>query len=92
LSKWSKVDIRYRGVFKTLRKVPQFTKGLFENDTTGELSSLSSSSSSSKKNKFDFEEAAKAQGQVVYALLEEILIALKIRREAGGLKEYFYLR
>ncbi|KAL2796461.1 hypothetical protein BJX66DRAFT_335957 [Aspergillus keveii] len=92
LSKWSKVDIRYRGVFKTLRKVPQFTKGLFENDTAGELSSLSSSSSSSKKNKFDFEEAAKAQGQVVYALLEEILVALKIRREAGGLKEYFYLR
>ncbi|KAJ0422597.1 hypothetical protein BJY00DRAFT_310968 [Aspergillus carlsbadensis] len=93
LSKWSKVDIRYRGVFKTLRKVPQFTKGLFEDDTIGELSNMPSSSSSPlKKNKFDFEEAAKAQGQVIYALLDEIVVALKIRREAGGLKEYFFLR
>ncbi|CEL02368.1 hypothetical protein ASPCAL03539 [Aspergillus calidoustus] len=93
LGKWSKVDIRYRGVFKTLRKVPQFTKGLFEDDTTGDLSNVTSSSSPfSKKDKFDFEEAAKAQGQVVYALLDEILVALKIRRDAGGLKEYFFLR
>jgi hypothetical protein len=87
------VDIRYRGVFKTLRKVPQFTKGLFEDDTMGDLSNVTSSSSSfSKKDKFDFEEAAKGQGQVVYALLDEILVALKIRRDAGGLKEYFFLR
>ncbi|KAL3460510.1 hypothetical protein BJX64DRAFT_300605 [Aspergillus heterothallicus] len=92
LSKWSKVDIRYRGVFKTLRKVPQFTKGLFENDHEGRMTSNLSSSSSSRKKKFNFEEAAKAQGHVVYALLDEILVALKVQREAGSQNEYFFLR
>ncbi|KAL2838360.1 hypothetical protein BJY01DRAFT_250976 [Aspergillus pseudoustus] len=90
LSKWSKVDIRYRGVFKTLRKVPQFTKGLFEDDPEGHMAKVSSSSSSRKK--FNFEEAAQAQGQVVYALLDDILVALKIRREAGDQGECFFLR
>jgi hypothetical protein len=81
LSKWSKVDIRFRGVYKTLKKVPPFVNGLFESDS-GKMNSL----------KGDFDEAAKAQGQVVYALLDEVLNMLKIRREAEGYREYFYLR
>ncbi|KAE8362677.1 hypothetical protein BDV27DRAFT_146747 [Aspergillus caelatus] len=32
LNRWSKVDIRFRGVFKTLKKVPLFRKGLYEDD------------------------------------------------------------
>ncbi|KAE8373768.1 hypothetical protein BDV26DRAFT_284843 [Aspergillus bertholletiae] len=32
LNRWSTVDIRFRGVFKTLKKVPLFPKGLFEDD------------------------------------------------------------
>ncbi|KAL2810878.1 hypothetical protein BJX63DRAFT_433842 [Aspergillus granulosus] len=88
LDRWPKMDTRYQGVFKALRKVPQFTKGLFENDTKGRMASESSSS----KKKFNFEAAAEAQGQVVYALLDEILAALKTRPEAGSQKGLFFLR
>ncbi|KAL2832441.1 hypothetical protein BDW59DRAFT_157270 [Aspergillus cavernicola] len=84
LSKWSRVDIRFRGVFKTLKKVPPFTRGLFESDS-GRMASSASS-------KLDFEEAVKAQGQVVYALMDEILNMLRIRRETESHREYFYLR
>ncbi|KAL5335148.1 hypothetical protein BJX70DRAFT_401854 [Aspergillus crustosus] len=80
-NKWSKFDIRFRGVFKTLKKVPSFTHGLFEGDS-GKLAS----------SKGNFEEAAKAQGQVVYALLDEVLNMLKIQREAEDHRVYFYLR
>ncbi|KAL4877318.1 hypothetical protein BJY04DRAFT_230807 [Aspergillus karnatakaensis] len=81
LSKWSKVDIRFRGVFKTLKNVPSFTKGLFEHES-GHMSS----------SKGDFEKAVTAQGQVVYALLEEVLNMLQIKREAEDHTKFFFLR
>ncbi|KAL4902812.1 hypothetical protein BDW74DRAFT_180511 [Aspergillus multicolor] len=124
IGKWSKVDIRYRGVFKTLKNVPNFSDGLFGAFTTdatsasaadeqecgsftgqtgsesrpasgsGSFSGLSSSKSSkrSSSSKVDFEEAVKAQGQVVYALLDEVLMMLRIKREAEDHREVFFLR
>ncbi|KAF7586347.1 hypothetical protein BBP40_009043 [Aspergillus hancockii] len=83
LSKWSKVDIRFRGVYKTLKKVPPFRKGLYEDDE-GQLPG--------SEWEFDFEEASRAQGQVIYALMDDILRALKIRRETDDDQSYFCLR
>ncbi|KAL4918645.1 hypothetical protein BDW62DRAFT_210271 [Aspergillus aurantiobrunneus] len=85
INKWSKVDIRFRGVFKTLKKVPPFANGLFDGDSSGRMVSRSSS-------RMDFDEAVKAQGQVVYALFDEILNMLKIRREAESHQQCFFLR
>ncbi|KAL3475279.1 hypothetical protein BJX99DRAFT_259569 [Aspergillus californicus] len=82
LTKWSKVDIRFRGVFKTLKNAPPFTKGLFENNN-GQMASSA---------KIDFEEAVKAQAQVVYALMDEILNLLEIHREMESFREFFHLR
>ncbi|KAI9372736.1 hypothetical protein BJX61DRAFT_552678 [Aspergillus egyptiacus] len=81
LNKWSKVDIRFRGVFQTLKKVPLFAKGLFENDG-GKMTS----------SKVDLADAVKQQGNVVYALLDEILDMLKLKREMNCHQKYFYLR
>ncbi|KAL4993484.1 hypothetical protein BDV10DRAFT_199551 [Aspergillus recurvatus] len=117
IGKWSKVDIRYRGMFKTLKKVPVFSGGLFGSSTSGISSATDehedgstggrmstdsrsgwgsgSSLTSSSKNpssKVDFEEAVKAQGQVVYTLLDEVLNMLRIKREAESHREVFYLR
>ncbi|PLN76962.1 hypothetical protein BDW42DRAFT_196850 [Aspergillus taichungensis] len=79
LNRWSTVDTRFRGVYKTLKKVPaQFASGIYE-DGSPEQSSSSSSSSS----RINFTEAAKAQGQVVYALLHEILDMMRIGRRMG---------
>ncbi|KAL4932316.1 uncharacterized protein BDV17DRAFT_287845 [Aspergillus undulatus] len=119
INKWSKVDIRYRGVFKTLKKVPPFEAGLFDVYTltsvpTSTLAPVpgegagagckgtgagsghgrfrSGSGSSSRSSRFDFEEAVKAQGQVVYALLDEVFNMLKITREADDHRVVFFLR
>ena len=79
LNRWSTVDTRFRGVYKTLKKVPaQFAGGIYED---GSHEQLSSSSSSSRIN---FTNAAKAQGQIVYALLHEILDMMRIGRRKGG--------
>ncbi|KAF9892232.1 hypothetical protein FE257_002009 [Aspergillus nanangensis] len=78
LDRWSKVDIRFRGVFKTLQKTPKFNKGLYEGDLETDLEG--------------FGDAARAQGKVVYALLEDISQALDIRREANDERYYFHLR
>ncbi|OOO03853.1 hypothetical protein OAory_01022640 [Aspergillus oryzae] len=83
LNRWSKVDIRFRGVFKTLKKVPLFRKGLYEDDV-GHWGPPA--------REYDFASAARAQGQVVYALLDEVLDALKITRETESDESYFYLR
>ncbi|KAL4937649.1 hypothetical protein BDV06DRAFT_215714 [Aspergillus oleicola] len=113
ISKWSKADIRFRGVFKTLKKVPPFTNGLF--DTLTPLSALSSGSvfnsadgpstigpgrfrsgsdsrRSSRSSRYDFDEAVKVQGQVVYALLDEVLNMLDLRREAEDHRKWFMLK
>ncbi|KAE8387600.1 hypothetical protein BDV23DRAFT_174517 [Aspergillus alliaceus] len=83
LNKWSEVDIRFRGVYKTLKKVPPFRKGLYEDD----MDNLAPPA-----RDFDFDFAARAQGQVVYALLDEILRALKILRQTEDNRSYFCLR
>ncbi|KAE8352442.1 hypothetical protein BDV28DRAFT_157904 [Aspergillus coremiiformis] len=83
LNRWSEVDIRFRGVYKTLKKVPPFTNGLYE-DETGGLGPVT--------REFDFDHAARAQGQVVYALLDEVLGGLKILRETDDSESYFCLR
>ncbi|KAL2866872.1 uncharacterized protein BJX67DRAFT_381503 [Aspergillus lucknowensis] len=85
LNKWSKVDIRFRGVFKTLKKVPPFLMGVFETDGSGQMASGTPSS-------FDFDDASKAQDQAVYALMDEICGMLKIKREAESHREHFFLR
>ena len=64
-----------------LKNVPaQFTSGIYEDGSHEQLSSSSSSSSS----RINFTDAAKAQGQVMYALLHEILDMMRIRRRKGG--------
>ncbi|PWY64067.1 hypothetical protein BO70DRAFT_208281 [Aspergillus heteromorphus CBS 117.55] len=81
--KWSKVDIRFRGVFKSLKKVPQFEDGVYE-ENGGNVKSLPTGMS--------FKDSAKAQSWVVYALLDEILNLLDIRQESEDEHQYFYLR
>ncbi|KAE8397207.1 hypothetical protein BDV37DRAFT_289627 [Aspergillus pseudonomiae] len=83
LNRWSTVDIRFRGVFKTLKKVPLFRKGLYEDDA---------GHGDPPARGYDFATAVRAQGQVVYALLDEILGALSITRETEDPESYFYLR
>ncbi|KAL4976579.1 hypothetical protein BDW66DRAFT_150935 [Aspergillus desertorum] len=117
IGRWSRVDIRYRGVFKTLKKVPTFSGGLFGDSTSGITSAThehenrspggrmstdsrsgwgsgsgSASSSKSSLPKLDFEKAVKSQGQVVYALLDEVLDMLRIKRETESHREVFFLR
>lgn len=70
-------------MFKTLKKVPLFRKGLYEDDV-GHWGPPA--------REYDFASAARAQGQVVYALLDEVLDALKITRETESDESYFYLR
>lgn len=78
LEEWSKVDIRYRGVFKTLKKVPRFSKALWDGGCESCQPELDS-------------KTPRAQGQVVYALLNEIgnMLALERRTVNGGI---FFLR
>ncbi|KAJ5309107.1 hypothetical protein N7508_004486 [Penicillium antarcticum] len=77
LDEWSPVDMRYRGVFKTLAKVPLFSKGLWEGGC--EL--------------FDYEVGTKnprVQAHVVYALLHEIGDMLNISRPTSKANVIFY--
>lgn len=78
LDQWSKVDIRYRGVFKTLAKCPKFAKGLWEGGSESCQPAL-------EKGK------PRAQGQVVYALLDEIGEMLNVSRETLDGDGIFYL-
>ncbi|KAJ5604948.1 hypothetical protein N7510_010102 [Penicillium lagena] len=79
LEEWSIVDIRYRGVFKTLAKVPCFDKGLWDGG-----SELCRVELDAKK--------PRAQAQVIYALMNEIGDMLGIKRSMNDGKGYFYLR
>ncbi|KAL4889826.1 hypothetical protein BDV59DRAFT_204851 [Aspergillus ambiguus] len=83
LANWSKVDIRFRGVYQTLKKVPPFCAGLYDDDD-GRLPDGYST--------VYYEDAIRAQGQVAYALLDEILAMTDIRRETEYHKSYFNLR
>ncbi|RJE27374.1 hypothetical protein PHISCL_00250 [Aspergillus sclerotialis] len=81
LQKWSNIDIRYRGVFQTLAKVPKFKRGLYEDV----MENLSASK---------LEESARFQGYVVYALLSDVLEMVGLRRwvwDEDG-EGFFYLR
>lgn len=78
MSQWSKVDIRYRGVFKTLKKCPRFTQGLWDGGSESCQRALD-------KGKL------KAQGQVVYALLNEIGDMLCLERETSNSDGVFLL-
>lgn len=69
LDQWSTLDIRFRGVFKTLKKVPDFYKGLYECGSNIDFGQLEGSGN------------AQAQGQVVYALLTELVDMLGIKRQ-----------
>lgn len=75
---WSKVDIRYRGVFRTLPKCPRFKKGLWEAGCESCEDELESG-------------RPRAQAQVVYALLCEIGEMLDLRRETCDGENIFYL-
>ncbi|CAL5869439.1 uncharacterized protein PFLUO_LOCUS3668 [Penicillium psychrofluorescens] len=79
LEEWSIVDIRYRGVFKTLAKVPCFDKGLWDGG-----SELCQVELDAKK--------PRAQAQVIYALMNEIGEMLGIKRSMSDGKGHFYLR
>lgn len=68
MDEWSKVDIRYRGVFKTLPQCPKFTKGLWDGGCEDCQDELNSG-------------IPKTQAQVIYALLSEIGDMLNLKRE-----------
>ncbi|KAJ5175357.1 uncharacterized protein N7482_001234 [Penicillium canariense] len=76
---WPEVDIRYRGVFRTLKRVPRFEKGLWEGG------------SDSCQEKLD-DGQPRAQSQLVYALLNEIGEMLDLKRETKDEMNIFYLR
>lgn len=75
---WSKVDIRYRGVFTTLTRCPEFAAGLWERG-----SELCQGALDNGK--------PRAQGQVIYALLDEIGDMLDLQRETSDGKAVFVL-
>ncbi|PYI12040.1 hypothetical protein BO78DRAFT_272933, partial [Aspergillus sclerotiicarbonarius CBS 121057] len=83
LRKWSKVDIAFRGVFQTLKKGPQFEKGLFEDEN---------GSAAICPPRTNFEKVYKRQAQVIYALLDELMYKLAISRESEDDRKWFYLR
>ncbi|KAJ6104321.1 hypothetical protein N7523_010641 [Penicillium sp. IBT 18751x] len=75
---WSKVDIRYRGVFQSLFKCPHFTKGLWQGG--------------SQDCRFELLTGRiKAQSQVIYALLSEIGKMIDLKRETCDGDSIFYL-
>lgn len=77
LSEWSQIDIRYRGVFKTLLKCPKFALGLWDG--------AESCQRALERGK------PKAQGQVVYALLNEIGRMIGVERETNDGEGVFVL-
>lgn len=79
LSDWSNVDIRYRGVFKTLAKAPEFEKGLWDGGCEACEDDLSRSN-------------PEAQAHVVYALMKEVGAMLDLSRETKQRDAIFSLR
>jgi len=75
---WSKVDIRYKGVFRTLSKCPRFAKGLWEGGCEDCQDGLDSG-------------RPKTQAQVVYALLSEVGEMLGLKRETYDGDALFFL-
>ncbi|KAJ5681652.1 uncharacterized protein N7477_001592 [Penicillium maclennaniae] len=75
---WSKVDIRYRGVFQSLVKCPHFTKGLWQDGSQDCRYELLTG-------------RIKAQSQVIYALLSEIGKMIDLKRETCDGDGIFYL-
>ncbi|KAJ5300692.1 uncharacterized protein N7443_005694 [Penicillium atrosanguineum] len=78
IEEWSKVDIRYRGVFQTLSKCPHFTKGLWQGGSQNCRHELITSQPN-------------AQSQVIYALLSEIGEMIDLRRETYDGDGIFFL-
>ena len=76
---WSKVDIRYRGVFRTLSKVPQFKKGLWDGGDESRQAELD-------------EKKMWAQAQVIYALMSEVGDMLGLQRPTQDGEAVLYLR
>lgn len=89
IKEWSQVDIRFRSVFMTLRKLPEFGS-LYDEDEDDEGYGTMDAGGDKSKPKFD--ETVKLQGQVVYALLLEILEAFRVTRETDDDDSYFFLR
>ncbi|KAJ5675713.1 hypothetical protein N7462_008610 [Penicillium macrosclerotiorum] len=78
MGRWSKVDIRYRGVFKTLAKVPRFQRGLWEDG------------SEDCQDKLD-EAKDHTQDQVIYALLNELGEMMNLKRDTAAKDRVFSL-
>ena len=78
LNDWSLVDIRYRGVFKTLAKAPRFSKGLWDGGCEECQEELNGGNPSS-------------QAQVVYALMNEVCGMLDLQRPTSDGDAIFYL-
>ncbi|PYH97430.1 hypothetical protein BO71DRAFT_318624 [Aspergillus ellipticus CBS 707.79] len=83
VKRWSSVDIRFRGVFQALRKVPRFEGNLYEENGARVVRI---------PRKKSFEGSAKMQSWVVYALLDEIFKLLDIRQESEKPGQWFFLR
>lgn len=85
LNRWSELDIRYRGVFWTMKKIRGFENtGLYESRSGYENSST---------NARNTEGNAKTQSHVVYALLTELVDGLRMKRQVGnGSERWIELR
>jgi hypothetical protein len=78
MEEWSKVDIRYRGVFRTLPKCPRFANGLWDGGSENCQYELTTGK-------------PKAQAQVLYALLSEVGEMLGLKRETSDGDGFFFL-
>ncbi|KAJ5778287.1 hypothetical protein N7520_001533 [Penicillium odoratum] len=78
-SDWSEVDIRYRGVFKTLLKVPPFSKGLWEGGSEEHMPQ-------------DGTRNMRTQAQVMYALVSEVGEMLDLQRPTREGDAVFFLK
>ncbi|GFF27894.1 hypothetical protein IFM46972_02204 [Aspergillus udagawae] len=90
INKWSPGDIRFRSVFVTLRKLPEF--GSLYDEDEDEDEGYGTMDAAGSKPKLKFDEMVKLQGQVVYALLQGILEAFRISRETDDSDSYFFFR
>lgn len=79
LKAWCKTDTRYRGVFKTLRRVPKFETGLWDGGTEDCQEELA-------------ERGSGAQAQVVYALLSEIEDMMDLKKLMADGQRVFFLK
>lgn len=78
LVEWSEVDLRYRDVFNTLFRCPDFARDLFDGGSESCQDVLDGSSPA-------------AQGRVVYALLDEVGKLGNLQRATYNRKGIFYL-